>query len=286
MPTWRTLLAEGRARLGADHEATRLVEAVSGLEPSTLSGGLDELAPARAAAEFESLVSRRLGGEPLQYVLGAWGFRRLDLMVDRRVLIPRPETEQVVEAALGELQVLCADRASRGAWVVDLGTGSGAIALSIAVEQPQAEVWATDVSLEALAVARANLAGVGGWAATRVRLMAGSWFDALPTNLRGRLRLVVSNPPYVAAHEVEDLPAEVADWEPAQALVSGPTGLEAIGVIVEGAGPWLASPGAVVIEIAPHQAGEAADLARAAGFEHVEVRPDLAGRDRILLARV
>ena len=116
-------------------------------------------------------------------------------------------------------------------------------------------MWATDVSADALAVARANLAGAGSLVGPRVRLLAGSWLEPLPEELRGRLDLVVSNPPYVGADE--ELPAEVADWEPVGALVSGPTGLEGIEAVVAGAAGWLARPGAVVVEIAPHQADEA-----------------------------
>jgi release factor glutamine methyltransferase len=152
-------------------------------------------------------------------------------------------------------------------------------------ELPDAEVWATDVSDDALAVARANLAGVGS-AATRVRLECGSWFDALPADLRGRLQLVVSNPPYVAEHEVADLPSDVADWEPRSALVSGPSGLEAIEAIVADAPAWLDPGGsALVLELAPHQADAAAQAAIAAGFRDVEIVRDLAGRDRALVAR-
>ena len=175
--------------------------------------------PSGPASRATRMVARRRAGEPLQYAIGAWGFRRLDLYLDRRVLIPRPETEQVVEVALRRA---AAARRCRAPLVVDLGTGSGAIALSIAVEVPGADVWATDVSADALAVARANLAGLGGRAATRVRLVEGSWFDALPEAFRGQVHLLVSNPPYVA--DGETLPAEVADWEPPGALRAGPHG--------------------------------------------------------------
>lgn len=225
-------------------------------------------------------MERRLAGEPLQYVLGVWGFRRLDLVVDRRVLIPRPETEVVVEVALEEL----ARQEAGEPLAVDLGTGSGAIALSLALEVPRARVWGTDRSPEALAVARANLAGMGSRVAPRVRLVEGDWYDALPGELRGRVDLIVSNPPYVAA--VDPLPAEVAEWEPAGALVAGPTGLEDVTRIVAAARSWLRRPGAVVVEIAPHQAEAAAGLAADAGFDEVQVRPDLAGRLRVLVARV
>jgi len=146
-----------------------------------------------------------------------------------------------------------------------------------------AQVWATDVSLDALAVARANLAGIGTRAATRVRLVEGSWFDALPPMLRGRVGLVVSNPPYIAYGEA--LPASVAEWEPAGALRAGPTGLEQISVIVGAAPGWLApGSGVLVVEIAPGQAAAVVDLALGAGFEAARVEPDLAGRPRVLIA--
>jgi release factor glutamine methyltransferase len=212
-------------------------------------------------------------------VLGRWQFRGLELFVDRRVLIPRPETEWVAEAAVAEVgRADCRDPV-----VVDLGTGSGAIGLSLAAEVPGARVWATDASPEALAVARANLAGLGSRAATRVRLVEGDWWDALPDELRGTVDLVVSNPPSVAADE--QLPAEVADWEPGSALRAGPTGLEALEVVVGGAPVWLRRPGALVAEVAPHQARAAVTMAVEAGFDDVEVRPDLTGRPRALVAR-
>lgn len=226
------------------------------------------------------MVERRAGGEPLQYVLGRWPFRGLDLVVDRRVLIPRPETETVAEAAATELR-----RLGRPApRIVDLGTGSGALGLSLAAEFARARVWATDASADALAVARANLSGTGTLVATRVRLSHGSWWEALPPDLRGQVDLAVSNPPYVAADEA--LPPEVTDWEPVAALRAGPTGLEALTEIVADAPAWLSRPGALVTEIAPHQAEPAVGLARRAGFAHAEVRPDLAGRPRALVASI
>jgi release factor glutamine methyltransferase len=166
-----------------------------------------------------------------------------------------------------------------------LGTGSGALALALAAELPDAAVWATDTSTDALAVARANLAGAGTMAA-RVRLLTGSWFGALPDDLREGLRLVVTNPPYVAEHQLAGLPPEVRDFEPVGALVSGPTGLEAIEAITAGAPAWLEQPGALVCEIAPHQRDAAIERARTAGFDDVSVRLDLTGRDRVLVARL
>lgn len=277
--TWRDLHRAAQAELGA-RESWFLLERASGYDRAGLVPRLGDPVPARAAAFVEAMVARRRAGEPLQYVLGMWSFRRLELVVDRRVLIPRPETEAVVDVALAELARMAPERPL----AVDLGTGSGAIALSLALEVPGARVWGTDRSEPALAVARANLAGMGGRVATRVRLAAGDWFAALPGDLRGRVDLVVSNPPYVGADEI--LPAEVIDWEPAEALVAGPTGLEDVERILSEAPAWLRRPGAVVVEIAPHQAEAGARLAHRAGFDDVDVRPDLAGRLRALVGRV
>src|SRR4051812_25399263 len=186
-----------------------MVERVSGYDGAELITNEHELATEPAVQHLDDMLERRAGGEPLQYVLGRWDFLGLDLLVDRRVLVPRPETEVVAQTAMDEAARLGARRGTHDGWlasdtayvVADLGTGSGAIALALARELPDAEVWATDASDDALAVARANLAGVGS-AATRVRLAGGSWFDALPSELRGSVRVLVSNPPYVAEHEV------------------------------------------------------------------------------------
>jgi len=277
--TWRHLYRLARERLGSDAEARHIVERASGRDGADWLFALDQVVPGRALTFFDDMVERRAVGEPLQYVLSRWGFRGLDLLVDRRVLIPRPETEVVVEVAIREVRRL----GPRKPLAADLGTGSGAIALSLAAEVAGATVWATDVSADALAVARANLAGLGSPAAGRVRLARGRWFDALPVLLQGQYDVIVSNPPYVAAGE--RLPAEVAEWEPVQALVAGDRGTEAVAEIVAGAPAWLARPGSLVVEIAPRQADEAVRLAREAGFDDVDVRPDLAGRPRVLVAR-
>jgi release factor glutamine methyltransferase len=239
------------------------------------------------------MVERRVAGEPLQYVLGAWSFRGLDLLVDKRVLIPRPETEMVVEVALEEATRLGLRRARRRRLtlvepkhsdiVVDLGTGSGAIALALEAELPDVEVWATDASDDALAVARANVAGC---AAARVRVApAGSWFEALPDELAGAVRLIVSNPPYVAEHEVASLPDEVASYEPRSALVAGQRGTEALDAVLSGAPRWLTPGGTVVLEIAPQQATAMTERVLALGYEEAFVKSDLAGRPRVLVAR-
>lgn len=286
--TWRELLDEATDRLrdagseSAPNDARRIVERASGTEGAEYIVALGTPATERGVYFFDLMLGRRLRGEPLQYVLGRWAFRTLDLFVDRRVLIPRPETEVVAGHAISELA-----RLHRGGdsplTVVDLGTGSGAIALSIATECPGVEVWASDVSHDALAVARANLVGIGP-GATRVRLVDGSWFDALPAELRGAVDVFVSNPPYVA--DADPLPDEVLDWEPHRALFSGPTGLEALGQIVRGAIGWLKRPGSLVVELAPGQAGPLGDIAYSVGFDDVVVFDDLAGRERGLIARI
>ena len=278
---WRQLREESLERLRAagvddpDRELRWIIERASGRTPSEQVAALDEAVTEREVRFVDQMVHRRAGGEPLQYVLGRWGFRTLDLMVDDRVLIPRPETEIVAGLAIDALP---ADGV-----LVDLGTGSGAIALAAAAERwPQVEVWATDVSSDALAVARANLAGLGRRASV-VRLVEGSWYDALPGTLRGRVDVLVSNPPYVGA--ADPLPAEVSDWEPRTALVPGPTGLEAIEAIVGGAPEWLTPSGAVIVEIGETQGDAVRALAGQAGFTDVRIEPDLAGRARALVAR-
>jgi len=291
--SWADLLAETVGRLvaggfsadDATREARWIGEEASGLEGAELTAGLGTLATERGVARLDAMVGRRLMGEPLQYVLGHWPFRTLDLLLDRRVLIPRPETEQVVEVALGELdRRLAADVAGDDpAIVVDLGSGSGAIGLSIAAERVRAvEVWCVDASPDAVALTRANLAGLG-MAGSSVRIAEGSWFEPLPDDLRGRIDLIVTNPPYVAADD--PLPLDVADWEPTSALVPGPTGVEAIDHIIEQAADWLTPGGTLVVEIGETQGPAAEDLARKAGLVGARVEPDLAGRDRALVAR-
>jgi release factor glutamine methyltransferase len=292
--SWRELAGEAERRLvaagvsdpsAAAVDARRIVERASGLEGPGYALGLDQPASQRGVHFFDLMLERRLLGEPLQYVVGRWGFRTLDLMVDRRVLIPRPETEVVAGIALEELDRLrpVAAEAGRHLVAVDLGTGSGAIGLALAAERSRVEVWATDASAGAVAVARANLAGLGG-AGTRVHLAEGDWFEALPGELVGRIDVVVSNPPYVALGD--ELPAVVRDWEPTGALLAGADGLDDLRTIVAGAPRWLGAGGALVVELAPDQAPAVAGLARDAGFAEVEVRVDLTGRDRCVVARL
>ncbi len=284
---WSELHAETVERLrrggiaSPEVDARRIVERAAGFEPGEFGTGLGTPATRRGVGFLDAMVERRLAGEPLQYVVGSWGFRSLELHLDGRVLIPRPETEEVAGLAIDAARGLVGDRGDE-VLVADLGTGSGAIALAVAVEVPAARVVATDVSADALAVARANLAGAGR-AATRVTLAEGSWFEALPPDLRGRVDVIVSNPPYVG--DDETLPAEVDDWEPRVALRAGPAGTEHLEVIVDGAPSWLAPGGFLVLEMAPDQVPGLVDRARDRGFA-TSVHVDLSGRPRALVARL
>ncbi|MGA8297491.1 MAG: peptide chain release factor N(5)-glutamine methyltransferase, partial [Acidimicrobiales bacterium] len=235
---------------------------------------------AATRAEFSRLLDRRLRGEPLQHVLGHWSFRTIDIVVDRRALIPRSETEIVVEYALAELSTMRCEPL-----VVDLGTGSGAIACAIASEHATASILATDVSVEALELARANRDRLDARVARRVELRLGDWYTALQKKDRGKVNLVVSNPPYVAEDEWAGLDPVVRDYDPRLALVAGPRGTEAIFEVISGAPGVLAAGGSVVVEIAPWQASAVRDFALQAGAKSVEIRRDLAVRLRVLVAR-
>lgn len=285
--TRRQLCDELTLVVGSTHEARFIVDEVAAPGET-----LDDAAVARA----RSMALRRREGEPLQYVLGRWAFRALEVRVDERVLVPRPETEVVAEVALAELSwvagVVHRDHFS----VVDLGTGSGVLALSVAHEGSSAHghvvVWAVDDDERALEVASENVELLGRTdpdASVRVVLQQGSWWSALPRDLQGTFDVVVSNPPYVSEEEWSSLDSEVRR-EPRHALVAGPgsdgtPGLAAVETVLSEAGRWLSRPGAVVIELAPHQADAAVAMARPFGATSVRVERDLAGRERVVVAR-
>jgi release factor glutamine methyltransferase len=219
---------------------------------------------APAARAFGAMVRRRVRREPVAYIVGRRGFRRIELGVDRRVLIPRPETEMLVELAV--------ELAPRS--VIDVGTGSGALALAIADEQPQAAVVATDTSLDALVVAQANAARMGVGDRVRFEL------TSLPSDLA--VDLLVANLPYVPAGDLAGLEPEVTEYEPVEALSPGPTGLEAIDALLSELVTAAVRPKAIGLEVGIGQAATVADLVRRAGYERIEIRPDLAGIDRVV----
>jgi release factor glutamine methyltransferase len=227
-------------------------------------------------ATFKAALLRRARREPLQYIAGHADFRQIRLMVDTRVLIPRPETELLV----GEVLRWAAGRGASTA--VDIGTGSGAIALSLATEGAFSRIVATDISEEALAVARANLELIRP--PVQVELRHGFVFDPLGAE---RFDVIVSNPPYIGERERDSLDVEVRNFEPAGALFSGTDGLDAVRAIVQGAPRHLERAGLLALEIGASQGQAVVGLIRATGqFAEPLLRQDLAGRDRMVIAEL
>jgi release factor glutamine methyltransferase len=225
-------------------------------------------AAAGPGASLDDLIARRLGGEPLQYIEGTAAFGPLDIAVDERVLIPRPETEGLFELATRMVR--------KPEIIIDLCTGSGALALALKSRFPSAAVFATDISADAIDVATDNRYRTG----LQVYLAEGDLFDPLPTAILGSVDLIVANPPYVAEVDFDRLPADV-QREPKVALVAGPTGLEVIQRIGASAASWLRPGGVVICEI-----GERQGVSATSSFVDLPaiVRQDLAGRDRYIVA--
>jgi release factor glutamine methyltransferase len=257
-------------RDAAPEEPEILVSEVTGVPRTRLFPSYDQ-ETGDAAARLASLVARRAAGEPLQYVLGAWDFYGREFRLSRDTLIPRPETEGLVERAL---DALCR-RGERPTLVLDVGTGSGAIAVTVALEAPRARVVATDVSLGALETARANAERHG--VASRVAFVGCDVFSALKCG--DRFDVVVSNPPYVAEGEWAGLPSAVRDHEPPRALLAGPDGLSILRRLAFGAGAILLPGGELWCEIGESQ-GRAASALPSAPLRFLGVFRDLAGRDR------
>lgn len=274
---WRTLWAETERRVGDRMVARWICETASGADGAEFIEVLDDAATHRMLVHLDAMVARLAHGEPLQYVLGHWAFRHLEVMVDPRVLIPRPETELLVDHAIAALSAH-----QRPLRVADLGTGSGVIGLSLAMElwHDGMQVWLTDASSDALDVARANTAGIGRAAAT-VRIAEGSWFEALPADLRGHLHLVASNPPYIAPDDPAVEPI-VRDHEPHAALFAPAGGLGHVATIVAEAPAWLTSRGTLLLEIGTGQGSAVAAMFDAAGFVDVQIHRDLAHHDRFV----
>jgi release factor glutamine methyltransferase len=221
-------------------------------------------------------AERLAQGMPMQYAIGRAGFRHLTLKVDRRVLIPRPETELLVDL------VIAAQRGGKGT-AVDVGTGSGAIALSLAAEAGFDEVIAIDLSPDALAVAESNLSAIPEDRRARVRFLQG---DLLAPILGRTVEVVVSNPPYISPAEARELPALVHDWEPHLALFAEDDGMAAIRALVPQAADVLVAGGLLALEVDARRADLAAEIVAADGrFTEVEQRLDLTGRPRMVVAR-
>lgn len=266
-------------RRGDEHprrSAEWLLSSATGLSRVELYAYHDRpLSPAERET-YRTLVSKRAEGMPLQYATGEMPFRHLVVRVSPGVFIPRPETEVLVDVALERLASV-----ERPA-VLDLCTGSGCVAVSIAAEHPGARVWAVDVSEVAVEAARRN--ALHADVADRVQVVHGDLFDPLPRELLGAIDFIVSNPPYIPSGDLAALPREVLGFEPHTALDGGADGLDTFRRIEAAAGEWLADGGAIALELDSGRVADAAAELRD-GYQGVTVRQDLTGRDRIVYAR-
>lgn len=261
--------------LGSLNEAELLLRFVLDCTRTQLYGGIRQPFLAGELEAFEEALRRRLGGEPLQYITGTQSFRKVELRVGPGVLVPRPETELLVEEVLSMLG------SSTRPVVVDVGTGSGAIALSIAAELPGSLIWATELSSEALRWARANRSALG---ASGVEILLGDLLGPLPPSLAGRVDLVVSNPPYLSAEEWLATPTDVRNHEPELALKAELDGLEVTARLIREAPEWLAPGGWLVFETSPSLANRVRQILSERYIE-VAILADLAGRPRIAKGR-
>jgi release factor glutamine methyltransferase len=255
-------------------DAELLLAEASGWDRARLAAEPELRLPVGASREFAGMVRRRVRREPVAYILGRKGFRRIEVLVDHRVLIPRPESELLVEVALdlGPTTVL------------DVGTGSGAIALAVADELPESRVEAIDVSMDALRIAQANVERLG--LEDRVDVVnRGIASVATCLRERDRVDLLIANLPYVSEGEWEGLEPEIREFEPREALVAGPTGLEAIRALADQVGAADGRVATIALEVGAGQAEEVSGMLEAASFREVEVRPDLAGIERVVAGR-
>jgi release factor glutamine methyltransferase len=255
-------------------DAELLLSEATGWECAKINAETELRLPVGASRSFAVMVRRRVRREPVAYILGRKGFRRIELVVDRRVLIPRPETELLVDIAME-----VGPRA-----VLDVGTGSGAIALAVADELTDARVTAIDTSFDAVRVAQANTERLALDARVDVVLRGVSSLDEARPDGRP-FDLMVANLPYVSEAEWDDLAPEIREYEPREALVAGPTGVEAIEALARELSSLPQKPAVVALEVGATQAAGASTLLRDAGYGEVEVRQDLAGLDRVVMGR-
>ena len=232
----------------------------------------DEPLMAEELAAYKALIKRRVAREPVAYILGHREFMKLDFKVDRSVLVPRPDTEILVQAVLDRLP-------EGGQRVADIGTGSGAIAISLAYYRPELRVTATDISAAALAVAGENAAALG--VAERVEFAEGNLLEPLT----GKYAAVVSNPPYVSKADMEALMPEVKNWEPHGALYGGPDGLDFYRQLTKESGNYLEPGGLIALEVGLGEAALAAGMLEENGFSEIEIKRDYAGIERVVMGR-
>jgi protein-(glutamine-N5) methyltransferase, release factor-specific len=249
-----------------------LVHVLNTTRTALIAKGTDALAE-DAFAAFRALIERRLNGECAAYILGKKEFMGLEFLVNKSVLVPRPETETLVETAINALNKRQAADFNR---VLDLCTGSGAIAVSIKNKMPQVQVWAADICEQALETAKANAARLLPEAS--IQFYQGDLYDALPVS---RFSVIVSNPPYIPTEEIKTLAAEVQN-EPRLALDGGPSGLEIIKRIIEGAPEYLQRSGALLLEADPRLMEKIAILLEKKGYKDIKLYNDLSGKERVI----
>lgn len=256
-------------------DARLLVEHFSGTTRTQALAEPDRTVAEDRVAALERAIARRAAGEPVHRILGFREFYGLRLGLSAETLEPRPDTETLVDAVLPHLRQIAAR--GGGCRVLDLGTGTGAIALALLAEVPQATAVGADISADALATASANARDNG--LSARFEAVRSDWFE----KISGRFHAIVANPPYIATRELETLQDEVRNFDPARALDGGADGLDAYRTIATRAKPYLEPGGVIAVEIGHTQREAVTDLFEAAGFRIVEARRDLAGRDRALV---
>jgi release factor glutamine methyltransferase len=272
-----TALLEEKGVISPRLNAETLLAEATGMSRVELYTNFERTLSDVETERFRGLIRRRLAHEPLQYITGRRGFRHLSLAVDPAVLIPRPETELLVDRALQKMKE---DPSCRV--VLDLGTGAGCIALAVAQENPRAEVHASDISEAALEVAKCNAAGNG--LEGRVHFYRGDLFASLPEEMRGAIHLILSNPPYVSTREYEDLPPEVKEHEPRLALLADEEGTCFHYRILKEAAGWLAPGGWVILEGGAEQMSLVKARALETDYECVEILYDYNGLARFVEA--
>jgi release factor glutamine methyltransferase len=277
------LLAEARASLSeaavadAKLDARLLVEHFSGTTQADAIGRPDMTIGAEKVEAVRHAIIRRAAGEPVHRILGFREFYGLKLFLSPETLEPRPDTEILVDAVLPCLRQLAAT--AGGCRILDLGTGTGAIALALLAEVPEATAVGADISADVLATATRNAAENG--LSHRFTAIQSDWF----AKISGRFHVIVANPPYISSEELETLQSEVRDYDPARALDGGPDGLDAYRKIAEQTGTHLDTAGVVAVEIGHTQKEDVARLFEASGFRLIEAKRDLGGRDRVLVFR-
>jgi len=282
--TIREALAAGKASLvaaGIENpglDASLLFAEVLGIGRSSLVAAAGDLLGETSLAAFDGLIKRRIAGECVAYILGRKEFYGLEFLVNPNVLVPRPDTETLVEAALAHLSA----NESQPLRMLDLCTGSGAVAIAVKHQMPELEIWATDISPEALEVAEANAARL--LPPGSIHFRCGNLFEALADRDRSLFNLITGNPPYVPAGEIPGLSSEVRA-EPALALDGGMDGLDIIRKIVLHTPGFLCSGGILMLEADPRQMQEIALLLGKTGFTNTQTRQDLSGRDRVIEAQ-